>query len=396
MTARPERPRAVTAACLLLGVGAVLVLAWSVVLVAALDEPQVRAELDRALAEGGLPSSVDAETLRELVRWLLTALAVGAVPVAVFAVFAARGDRVSRVALTVLGGLGALLFALAGVVGLLVSAVAVAAVVMLWVPSARGWYAPVSTPDPTDSAPNRHTGIIRHGGDRMSSSTPPPSDDDARGEPPPQPPAYGQEHQTQWQQQPPAHAQQQPQYGQPGHEQQPGYGQQPSHGQYGYGQPSPYPSRRPGTVTAAAWITIVMSALTGGLWALIGIGLLAAGGSVSDSILEEPEGRQFLQELDISVDQFRDGVEVAGIVGLVFGLLMLLAIIPAVMVLRGSNAGRVLLTVCAAVSLLIGLFFTVTGAIFGLIWVVAAGAVIAMMFVGEAGSWFAGKKAGAV
>ncbi|MBA3719320.1 MAG: hypothetical protein H0W95_03390 [Nocardioidaceae bacterium] len=396
MTARPERPRAVTAACLLLGVGAVLVLAWSVVLVAALDEPQVRAELDRALAEGGLPSSVDAETLRELVRWLLTALAVGAVPVAVFAVFAARGDRVSRVALTVLGGLGALLFALAGVVGLLVSAVAVAAVVMLWVPSARGWYAPVSAPGPTDSAPNRHTGIIRHGGDRMSSSTPPPSDDDARGEPPPQPPAYGQEHQTQWQQQPPAHAQQQPQYGQPGHEQQPGYGQQPSHGQYGYGQPSPYPSRRPGTVTAAAWITIVMSALTGGLWALIGIGLLAAGGSVSDSILEEPEGRQFLQELDISVDQFRDGVEVAGIVGLVFGLLMLLAIIPAVMVLRGSNAGRVLLTVCAAVSLLIGLFFTVTGAIFGLIWVVAAGAVIAMMFVGEAGSWFAGKKAGAV
>jgi len=381
---------------LLLGVGAVLVLAWSVVLVAALDEPQVRAELDRALAEGGLPSSVDAETLRELVRWLLTALAVGAVPVAVFAVFAARGDRVSRVALTVLGGLGALLFALAGVVGLLVSAVAVAAVVMLWVPSARGWYAPVSAPGPTDSAPNRHTGIIRHGGDRMSSSTPPPSDDDARGEPPPQPPAYGQEHQTQWQQQPPAHAQQQPQYGQPGHEQQPGYGQQPSHGQYGYGQLSPYPSRRPGTVTAAAWITIVMSALTGGLWALIGIGLLAAGGSVSDSILEEPEGRQFLQELDISVDQFRDGVEVAGIVGLVFGLLMLLAIIPAVMVLRGSNAGRVLLTVCAAVSLLIGLFFTVTGAIFGLIWVVAAGAVIAMMFVGEAGSWFAGKKAGAV
>ncbi len=220
VTARSQRPRAVTAACLLLGVGAVLVLAWLVVLVAALDEPQVRAELDRALAEGGFPSSVDAETLRELVRWLLTALAVGAVPVAVFAVFAARGDRVSRVALTVLGGLGALLFALGGAVGLLVSTVAVAAVGMLWVPSARRWYAPVSTPGPTDPAPNRHTGVIRrsgdHKGDRMSSSTPPPSDDDARGEPPPQPPPYGQEHPTQWQQQP-AYGQEQPQYGQPGH-----------------------------------------------------------------------------------------------------------------------------------------------------------------------------------
>jgi len=395
VTAPPKRPQAVTAACLMLGVGAVLVLAWSVVLVAVLDEPQVRAELDRALAEGGLPSSVDAETLRELVRWLLTALAVGAIPVAVFAVFAARGDRVSRVALTVLGALGALLFALAGVVGLLVSAVAVAAVVMLWVPSARGWYGPVSTPGPTDSAPNRHTGVIRpsgvHGGDRMSSSTPPPSDDDARGQ---QPPAYGQQQPQYGESGPPATQQGQPE--QQGYAQQPDYGQQPSHGQYGYGQPSPYPSRRPGTVTTAAWITIVMSVLTGGVWLLIGIGLLAAGDSVSDSILDEPEGRQFLQDVDITVDQFRDGVEVAGIVGLVFGLLMLLAIIPAVMVLRGSNAGRVLLTVCAAVSVLIGLFFTVTGAFFGLIWVVAAGAVIALLFVGEAGSWFAGKKAGAV
>ena len=395
MNARSKRPRAVTAACLMLGVSAVLVLVWSVFLVASLDEPQVRAELDRALAEANLPRSVDAETLRVLVRWLLTVLAVGAVPVAVFAVFAARGDRVSRMALTVLGAVGAVLFALGGAVGLMVSTVAVAAVGMLWVPSARRWYAPEPTPGPTDPAPNRHTGAIRPsgalGGDRMSSSNPPPSDDDARGQ---QPPAYGQ---------PPQYGQQQPQYGESGppatHQGQPqqqGYGQQPSQGQYGYGQPSPYPTRRPGTVTTAAWITIVMSVLTGGVWLLIGIGLLAAGDSVSDSILEEPEGRQFLQDVDITVDQFRDGVEVAGIVGLVFGLLMLLAIIPAVMVLRGSSAGRVLLTVCAAVSVLIGLFFTVTGAFFGLIWVVAAGAVIALLFVGEAGSWFAGKKAGAV
>ena len=225
----------------------------------------------------------------------------------------------------------------------------------------------------------------------MSSSNPPPSDDDARGH---QPPAYGQQQPQYGESGPPATHPGQPE--QQGYGQQPGYGQQQSQGQYGYGQPSPYPARRPGTVTAAAWITIVMTVLTGGVWLLIGIGLLAAGDSVSDGILDEPEGRQFLQDVDITVDQFRDGVEVAGIVGLVFGLLMLLAIIPAVMVLRGSNAGRVLLTVCAAVSVLIGLFFTVTGAFFGLIWVVAAGAVIALLFVGEAGSWFAGKRAGAV
>lgn len=237
----------------------------------------------------------------------------------------------------------------------------------------------------------------------MSSSTPPPSDDDARRDSPPPPaPGYGQRPTPAYGQQPPQHEQPgagapaQQGHGQQGYGQQQGYEQPPSYGQYGYGQPSPYPTRRPGTVTAAAWITIIMSALTGGLWALIGIGLLAAGDSVSDGILDEPEGRQFLEDVDITAAQFRDGVEVAGVVGLVAGLLMLSAIIPAVMVLRGSNAGRVLLTVCAAVSVLIGLFFTVTGAFFGLIWVVAAGAVIALLFVGEAGSWFAGKKAGAV
>jgi len=386
----------------MLGVGAVLVLVWSVVLVASLDEPQVRAELDRALAEANLPRSVDAETLRELVRWLLTVLAVGAVPVAVFAVFAARGDRVSRIALTVLGGLGAVLFALGGAVGLVVSTVAVAAVGLLWVPSARRWYAPAPTPGPTDRAPNRHTGVIRasgvHGGDRMSSSNPPPSDDD-RGQ---QPPAYGQQQPPYGQQQPygesgpPATHPGQPE--QQGYGQQPGYGQQQSHGQYGYGQPSPYPTRRPGTVTAAAWITIIMSALTGGLWVLFGLLLLVPSESEVREYFAGADGDQARQQLDdagVSVDDVVSTLDVFGGVSIAVGLLFLLGILPAIWLLKGSSAARILVTIAAAVSLLIGLFFTVTG-IIGIVWVIPSIAVLLMMYLGEAGSWFAGKKAGAV
>ena len=66
-------------------------------------------------------------------------------------------------------------------------------------------------------------------------------------------------------------------YGQPPAGGQNPYGQQPAHGQpygqppYGHhGQP-PVGDKRPGTVTAAAWITIVCSALTAVLLGLIAV-----------------------------------------------------------------------------------------------------------------------------
>ena len=43
------------------------------------------------------------------------------------------------------------------------------------------------------------------------------------------------------------------------------YGQQPAYGQQPYGQ-QPSGDQRPGTVTAAAWITIVFSAITAALF----------------------------------------------------------------------------------------------------------------------------------
>lgn len=377
-TSAQPRPRTVTWACTTLGVGAALLLVWSIVALAALDEPQLRLELERAMKSRPMPVDITLATLREVIGWVLRVLAVLSVPTVVFAVYAARGDRASRVALTVLGVAGALLFVLGGLPGVVVALLVVGSVTMLWSRSARAWYA--------DAA--RHTGDTTHGGDRlMSSSQPPPYGGDSSGyggSTEPAAPSYGQQSDQ---------GQQPPQYGS-----QQGYGQQ-GYGQQGYGQPAPYPTQRPGNVLAAGIITIVMSVLTGGLWLVMGLIMTLAGDSIVEAVRTEPDFAQARRQLEdggVSMSELSTGVTGFGVGAVVLGIIMLLSIVWAIMAMRGSSVGRVLLVIASAVTVLIGLFFTVTGLFFGLIWVIAGAVVIALLYTGDAGAWFAGKKAGAV
>jgi hypothetical protein len=248
----------------------------------------------------------------------------------------------------------------------------------------------------------------------MSSTLPPPDDDRrASSQPPPAPrygepppgeqqaaPSYGE--QPSGLTQPTSYGQSssgQPAYGQPGYGQpgygQPGYGQ--GYGQGGYGQtPSPYPAQRPGTVTAAAVITIIMSLLTGGAWLLIGFLLLfLPEADVRDAMLEDANFRRQLSDTGLTVDDVLGTVDGFGVAALIIGLIMLSVIIPAIFLLRGSQVARVLVAIAAAVTLLIGLFFAVTG-IIGIFWAVPAAAVLVMLFTGAAAAWFAGRRAGAV
>ena len=386
-----------TWACVVLGVGAALVLVWSIAALSALDEPQLRRELERALDSSTMPTGITFTTLRDVIGWILSALAVLSVPTLVFAVYAARGDRVSRAALTVLAVLGSLMFAFAGVPGVVAALLTVTCVTMLWAGPARAWYSAPATAEKGTDRLDRHTGVTTHGGERiMSSPQPPPGDgsDTAPGSSgPPAAPSYGQ--QPAQPGQPPAYGGQPPSYGQPGYGQ-PGYGQQ-GYGQ-GYGEPTPYPARRPGTVTAAAAITIVMSLLTGGFYLVMGLFMVLGGSSIVDAVRTDAqmvEARRSLEEAGVSMSELADGVTGFGAGAVVVGLIMLAVVVPAALLLRGSSVARVLVTVAAAVTLLIGLFFTVT-AVIGIFWVIPAAAVIIMLYVGGAGDWFAGKRAGAV
>lgn len=170
-------------------------------------------------------------------------------------------------------------------------------------------------------------------------------------------------------------------YGQDGpYGQQPGgqpypYGQQPAYGQ------QPTGDRRPGTVTAAAWITIAFSAISAALFGFTGLALLVA----RDEVIREIERVPEFQDANIDADA-AVGVLVAVILGLV--VWAIIAIVLAVFVLRRSNVARILLVISSAVVALFSLLGVTSGV--SVVTLIASIAVIVLLFVGGAGDWFKG------
>jgi len=171
---------------------------------------------------------------------------------------------------------------------------------------------------------------------------------------------------------------QQPSYGQgPSYPQQPAYGQPPA---YGYGQqptpghaagPVPDPDRRPVTVTVAAWLGIVFSAG----WGLLSLFFVVFALAGYDNFLDE------------AADSSN---ATAGFVILVFLLSIAVGgagVLGGVLVLRRSNAGRILLTVLASLAAFVWLVSIV--AIFPVVPLLAAVATVILLFVGGANDWFA-------
>ena len=171
-----------------------------------------------------------------------------------------------------------------------------------------------------------------------------------------QPPAYGQE-------------QPQPQYGQPGY-----YGQP--------AQPGPDPDKRPGTVTAAAVVTLVCAGLTVALF-LIAMVVLAV---ERDAFLDEFGNEPGLE--DVSPD---DLFAVMMIVLGVFLVWSLVAIVLAVLVMRRSNVARILLIISAVMTALFSLL--AIGSLVSAATVIAGIAVVVLLLTGGAGDWFARKNA---
>ncbi|RYB94490.1 hypothetical protein EUA93_09120 [Nocardioides oleivorans] len=155
------------------------------------------------------------------------------------------------------------------------------------------------------------------------------------------------------------------------------YGQQPA---YGSGH-SQEPRRRPGTVTAGAWIAIVFSGLTGLLFAGISLLALVARDSVIDELQRQPD----YQNLDVDINDAY-GVGVAMIFGI--ALWCLIAVVLAVFVLRRSNVARILLVISSGVTAAFSLLGITSG--ISIVWLAAAIATIVLLFVGDAGNWFKG------
>lgn len=180
-----------------------------------------------------------------------------------------------------------------------------------------------------------------------------------------------------------------------------GYGRPPQpHGQqpYGYPQQQPYPyaqysspyggapqrpadpGRRPATVTAAAWVTWSLSSLVIGMFLLLGLVMVAA----RDELLRQLERDENLRQFDLPIDQVVVALWVIVVVVLFWGGS---AMVLAWFAYRRASWARIALVVSASFALLISLAaFPV-----GLLHALGAGAVIALLFLGGANEWFAGR-----
>lgn len=176
------------------------------------------------------------------------------------------------------------------------------------------------------------------------------------------------------------------------------YGQQSSSGQTnpygqsgseaatsgGYGQPEA-PAKRPGTVTAAAVITILLSALVLVGSVIVAVALIAVRDDVTaeieKAIAEEPSLES------VSAASITNGALAVVLVVLVWSLI---AIVLAVLAMRRQNWARITLVISAVLSLALSLLGTIA-AVFPAVWLIGAIAVIVLLFTGGANQWYAGR-----
>ena len=142
---------------------------------------------------------------------------------------------------------------------------------------------------------------------------------------------------------------------------------------------------RPGGVTAAAWITIVVAGLSFLLYGFITLAMLIA----KDDVTREID--KAIRDSNTTTDFSAEDAY-----GFVVGLLLvvtiwcLIACVLAVFVMRRSNVARILLIISAVVAGLLSLLGIQS--IVSAVPLLAAGTVVVLLFVGGAGDWFAGRR----
>ncbi|WP_203336411.1 hypothetical protein [Nocardioides limicola] len=160
------------------------------------------------------------------------------------------------------------------------------------------------------------------------------------------------------------------------------------------GQVPADPDRRPGTVTAAAWVAIGSCLISVVFFVALGLLAMATGGplyaEIEREISTDPDMAQLMREMreagiDLRVDQV---LVVIGVALLGAAVWSLIGLVLGVLVLRRSNIARMLLAVSAGVAAVLsgiaGLFVVVP-----FLFAALAALVVVLLFVGGAGDWFA-------
>ncbi len=149
-----------------------------------------------------------------------------------------------------------------------------------------------------------------------------------------------------------------------------------------YGRPLVNDDPRPGTVTAAGWITLIVSGLTALMFGFFAIAVAVS----KDEMVREIEDT--LRDQGTTPDIDADAIySVAIFFCVVLAVWCLIACLLAVFAMRRSNVARILLVVSSVVVALFSLLGITSGV--SAIWLVASGLVVVLLFVGGAGDWYA-------
>lgn len=297
---------------------------------------------------------------------MLFAGAVAAAAV-VLAVYVLQRHKGARIGLTVAA---VLLVVTAPVSGGVLPVLVAVATAMLWSRPARDWFAgraPATTPARRETLQNEPDSPAKAGSSRPE--RPPPSEQaDRPGEQAP-PPTYGFGSPTSsgpaatGYPGPPPTGRPDPQRGYP----------------QGYGYPgtSDGPDKRPVTVTIAAVLTWVFAGLTTAAYVVVLVVLLIA----KNRFLELVAKNQQFRDANISNNQL---IAALWVISAVLIFWCLAAMVLALLAFRRQNWARIVLVVSAAISILLGL----VAFPFDVLHLIAAGAVIALLFTGGANRWY--------
>ncbi len=353
----------------------------------------------------------------ELLRGAMMVAGAAAAAATVLAVYVLRRNNAARVGFTVAAA--AILLTAPAAGSFLPILIAVAAS-MLWTRPARDWFAgraPAAVPAGARGAASQRFVMSERDprpGDEPGEDQPtspgqapwprvPESGGSAPGQTPPPTQGFGSPHSSSPSQ--PPHSPQ-PQQPWPGQGEQ-GYGAPQAGHPYGgpqagnpngtgqpyppvygypggYGQPAPYGfgqgDRRPLSVTIAAVLTWVFAGLTALAYVVVAGMLLVSKDRLINLVEQDPQ----LSRLDITTNELLAALWVMSAVVLFWSLA---AIVLAAFAFRRQRWARITLAVSAGVAALVSLLaFPV-----GVVHMIAAGAVVVLLFIGGANEWYAGR-----
>ena len=152
---------------------------------------------------------------------------------------------------------------------------------------------------------------------------------------------------------------------------------------------SPYPvqgdpDKRPGTVTAASVISIVLASIGALLFGLVTIGFLVARDDIVEAMDDELSGEPRFEDFTAG-----DIADIGLVVLAVLTIWCVIAIVLAVLALRRQNWARIALVISAVVSALLSLL-SIT-ALLPVITLGGAIAAIVLFFTGGANAWYSRK-----